>query len=158
MIKKALSSSLESGGIAPEELYGLDDQSLFALLKSPLAESVREGRFYLAAAEFPCPGDSPLRDLHNRSAYEKALTEKIRAAGIPAGDGDLIIDVPEPFSLETGLFVRDEGRCFEDSSSAFKGGTVGAFVSSLYTVRVFAVPAFGEKLAVLADLIGGFFG
>jgi hypothetical protein len=40
-------------------------------------------------------------------------------------------------SFETGLFVRDEGRYFAESSSAFGSETVNSFVKTLYTIRIF---------------------
>ncbi|MDR0602331.1 MAG: HD domain-containing protein [Treponema sp.] len=159
MIKKALSGFLDSGKIAPEELYDLDDQSLFALIKSPLALAVREGRLYSAAAEFPWTEEKHrrLRDIQSRSVCEEELAEKLRKAGVPIENGELIIDVPEPVSFETGLFVKDEGRYFAESSSAFQNETVNAFVKSLYTVRVFTAPAHDGKLQSLKEFPGGFF-
>ncbi|GHU92205.1 phosphohydrolase [Spirochaetia bacterium] len=148
MIKKALIRGLETGLIAPEELYNLDDQNLFALLegrsgKSPLfslAAKVREGALFGLAAEIPYnEGDhSPLLDIKNRSAHENALAQKLSSAlgrTIP-GDG-IIIDVPEPFSLETGLYVRNEECYFAESSSAFKAETMRSFVKSLYVIRIY---------------------
>ncbi|MDR1288464.1 MAG: HD domain-containing protein [Treponema sp.] len=158
MIKKALSGFLDSGKIAPEELYDLDDQSLFTLIKSPLSGAVREGRLYSTAAEFPYAEEKHrhLRDIRGRSASEEELAGKLRKAGIPIGDGELIIDVPEPVSFETGLFVRDEGRYFAGSSSAFQSETVNTFVKSLYTVRVFTDPVHDEKLQSLPEFPGAF--
>jgi HD superfamily phosphohydrolase len=158
MIKKALLGFLESGKIAPEELYNLDDQSLFALIKSPLADSVYEGRLYSTAAEFPYVEDKHgrLRDKRSRSACEEALAVKLRDSGLPIAAGELIIDVPEPASFETGLFVRDENRYFAESSSAFQGETVNAFVKSLYTVRIFT-PLDDTRLEALPELLEGLF-
>jgi hypothetical protein len=149
MIKKALLRALETGRVAPEELYNLDDQSLFSLMEersgnSPLfslAAKVREGAFFGLAAEFPYnEGDHrPLLDIKKRSAYEDALAGELGAALGKSIPGEaLIIDVPEPFSLETGLYVRNEECYFAESSSAFKGETVQSFVKSLYVIRIYA--------------------
>jgi HD superfamily phosphohydrolase len=160
MIKSAMLGLLESGKIAPEELYGLEDQSLFSLIQSPLAQAVREGRLYGTAAEFPYNEEEHrcLKDIHSRSRYEESLAACFREAGAPLEKGDLIIDVPEPVSFETGLFVRDENRGFEGSSSAFQRETLNAFVKSLYIVRIFvessregavrALPEFNEILHI----------
>ncbi|GHV65098.1 phosphohydrolase [Spirochaetia bacterium] len=149
MIKKALIRGLETGCLAPEELYNLDDQSLFALMesrvgKSPLfslAEKVRSGALFGLVAEFPYDeGDHrPLLDIKNRSAYENALARSLSeelGRSIP-GEG-IIIDVPEPFSLETGLYVQGEECYFGESSSAFKAETVQSFIKSLYVIRIYA--------------------
>ncbi|MDR2158452.1 MAG: HD domain-containing protein [Treponema sp.] len=160
MIKKALLLSLEAGLVTEEELYNLDDQGLFTLLRNrasrsgaaetaaSLAEAVREGRLYGTAAEFSFveADHLRLRDIKNRSRYEENLAGALREAGIPLGPGALIIDVPEPVSFETGLHVNDEDCFFGESSSAFTLETVNSFVKSLYIIRVFVDPAQEEAV------------
>ncbi|MDR1617870.1 MAG: HD domain-containing protein [Treponema sp.] len=155
MIKKALLLSLETGLIAGEELYNLDDQGLFTLLRgrgsrsgaagtaAALAEAVREGRLFGTAAEFPFVESDHLRlrDITNRSRYEENLAGELRKAGVPVEPEALIIDVPEPVSFETGLYVNDEGCFFGESSSAFRLETVNSFIKSLYIIRIFVDPA-----------------
>jgi len=162
MIKKALLLGLESKLIAGEELYDLDDQGLFALLREKtgrilagaLAESVRNGRLYSTAAGIPFieADHACLKDISRRSRYEEQLADEFRRKGIPLGSGDLIIDVPEPVSFETGLFVTDEQCGFTESSSAFKTETLHSFVKTLYTIRVFVNPDFCEKIETLPQL------
>ena len=170
MIKKALLDGLESGLIKGEELYALDDQGLFALLREriggagagaagsgaarSLAEAVREGRLYAVAAEIPFneADHACLKDISRRSGYEERLAGEFRRRGVPLGSGDLIIDIPEPVSFETGLFVSDEQCGFTDSSSAFKAQTLNSFVNTLYTIRVFVNPDFCEKVETLPQL------
>jgi len=166
MIKKALLEALESGSVAGEELYGLDDQSLFALLRektgSALAQAAWSGRLHAAAAEIPYSeaGHACLRDIKKRSLFEKRLADEARAKGLEIGSGGLIIDLPEPVSFEAGLFVRDEGRPFSESTSAFKAETLGSFVRTLYTVRIFAGADFrrnavtSEQLCVILNGAG----
>jgi HD superfamily phosphohydrolase len=158
MIKKALIRGLEEGLIAPEELYDLDDQSLFALMESragvdggdfSLAARVKRGDLFSLAAEFPFDPQKHrgLRDLKNRSRYEAALAGELSGAlGISIPGEGLIIDVPEPFSLETGLYVRNEGCYFAESSSAFKAETIRAFAGSLYVVRIFTDNGYGSMI------------
>ena len=152
MIKKALLNSLEAKKIAGEELYGLDDQSLYILLRdktgSDLAEAVWNGKLYSAAAEIPFRAENHggLRDIARRSFQEKLLADEFRSAGVPLGTDDLIIDVPEQISFETGLYVHDEKCGFAGSSSAFKAETLDSFVKTLYTVRIFVSPYFHEKI------------
>jgi len=158
MIKKALLEGLESKIIAGEELYGLDDQGLFALLRektgNALAEAVWKGNFYSVAAEIPfIEADyAGLRDINRRSRYEERLAGEFRRAGVPLSNGDLIIDVPELVSFETGLFVVDEQRCFAESSSAFKTKILDSFVNTLYTIRIFVNSDFCEKIETMPEL------
>jgi hypothetical protein len=149
MIKKALMGGLEEGSIAKEELYGLDDPGLFALMSGraaeshglfSLAEKVRDGRFYTAAAEFPFEEEHrPLLDIANRSRHEKVLAREISEnLGIPLVPEELIIDIPEPISFETGLYIRDEERWFSESPGIFKDKD--AFIKSLRIIRIFMDP------------------
>jgi len=162
MIKKALLEGLESKVIAGEELYGLDDQGLFTLLRektgNTLAEAVWKGNFYTVAAEIPFieADHACLRDINRRSRYEEQLAEEFRRAGIPLRGDDLIIDVPETVSFETGLFVLDEQCGFAESSSAFKTEILDSFVNTLYTIRIFVNPDFSQKIETtpkLSDII-----
>ena len=158
MIKKTLLNCMESGEIAGEELYNLDDQSLFCLLKgkksSNLAEAVWNGRLYSAIAEVPFDETrhACLKDIKKRSFREELLADEFRSAGIPLKPGDLIIDVPEPISFETNLHVIDENCGFSESSSSFKNETLGSFVKTLYTIRIFVNPEFFEKLETFSRL------
>jgi HD superfamily phosphohydrolase len=157
MIKKALIWGLETKRIRAEELYNLDDQSLFALMESrsgtsgapqsgdlfSLAAQVREGVLYGMTAEFPFdPGQQRvLLDIRDRSHRENALASELSAiTGSTIPGEDVLIDVPEPFSLETGLYVRNEERSFAQSSSAFTPETAASFIKSLYVIRIFTHP------------------
>jgi HD superfamily phosphohydrolase len=147
MIKKALINSLETGKITDTELYDLDDTSLFALLGEktgdPLVESVHEGRFFITAAEIPHEQVNleVIRDINRRPRLEKQL-----ASELGLDSGSIIIDVPEPVSFETFLYVIDEGCNFCESSSAFKTETVYAFRQTLYTIRIFTDQKYKETL------------
>ena len=158
MIKKALLTGLESGLVQGEELYDLDDQCLFGLLRektgNSLAKAVREGRLYATIAEIPFreTDHSGLRDINSRSRREEQLAAEFRRAGVPLKGEDLIIDIPEPVSFETGLFVVDEGCFFAESSSAFRAETVDSFVKNLYTIRIFVNPNFEQTLKTLPKL------
>jgi len=143
MVKKALINGLESGEISGEELYNLDDTGLFTILGEKtggaLAESVREGRIFATAAEIPHDqvNLAALREIKSRARIEKQLALKLSREGLEIDARGLIIDIPEPISFETGLYVVDEGRSFNESSSAFKTETINAFIKTLYTIRVF---------------------
>jgi hypothetical protein len=161
MIKKALLGGLEAGIIAGEELYDLDDQSLFALMAGrshplfALAGQVRRGCLFPMAAEFPYDEalHGGLQDIKNRSRYEAALGEEFsRALGIRLLPGELIIDLPEPVTFETGLYVNDENRCFAESSGAFKAETVESFIKTLRVIRIFIDPEHEKKIKSYAGL------
>jgi hypothetical protein len=146
MIKKALLGGLQEGVIAGESLYNLDDQGLFSLLAEKahplfhLGGDVQNGKLYTEALSFPFDEaeHGSLRDIHRRGLHEEQLAAEIsRISGTTIRGDSVIIDVPEPVSFETGLFVRDENCYFGKSSSALKEGTVEAFVKSLRIVRIF---------------------
>jgi len=179
MVKKALIYGLESGKLSCEDLYNLDDYSLFSLLEQKiggsLVESVQKGQIYSTAVEISPEsaaleasdkeqntntektGFNPLkidieaiRNVKNRAQIEEKLAQELRETG---GNGfseikgeDIIIDIPEPVSFETGLYVADEQCTFKDSSSAFKMETVNAFVKTLYTIRIYINQKFSETL------------
>jgi HD superfamily phosphohydrolase len=143
MVKKALINGLNSGKIAGEELYNLDDAGLFTLIKEKTAdsliESVSEKKIFATAAEIPYDqaNNVTLQEIENRLQLEEKLAMELSKAGFEINKDELIIDVPEPVSFETGLLVVDENRSFSDSSSAFKVETVNAFIKTLYTIRIF---------------------
>jgi uncharacterized protein len=158
MVKKALIKGLEDGQITGGDLYNLDDTGLFTLLGdktgNPLVESVKEGRIFATAAEIPVSQVeiTGIKDINARSLLEEQLAEELCKAGIQVTKNMLIIDIPEPVSFETGLFVLDEDRVFSESSSAFKTETVESFIKTLYTVRLFCDQKIKQKLKTFSDL------
>jgi len=168
MLKKLLINGLESGQIKGEDLYNLDDSSLFTLLEQKinkkerdssingvnLLESVREGKFYATATEISLENVDfqALRNIKDRAKYEEKLAEELRGRGFKIKGEDIIIDIPEPVSFETGLFIIDEKRGFSESSSAFKPQTVNAFIRTLYTIRIFINQKYKEKIKTFSKL------
>jgi HD superfamily phosphohydrolase len=158
MVKKALINSLESGNLTGEELYNLDDTSLLTLIKSKnerrnglnhdLIDAVHEGRIFITAAEISCKnirsGNNGLWDIRHRAQLEEQAVIMLKYEGLDINVEDLIIDIPEPVSFETGLYVLDEECDFNSSSSAFNAGTVDGFVKTLYTIRLFINQKFKE--------------
>lgn len=150
MVKKAILWGLTQGLLPKEKLYDLDDQGLFALLATPeyplfaLGKKVQDGRLYVVAAEFPYDGacHQDLLDITSRSQHEEALAADFsRVLGLPLGPQEVIIDIPEQITFETGLYVNDEACYFEQSSSIFKAETVKAFIKSLQVIRIFVEPS-----------------
>jgi HD superfamily phosphohydrolase len=158
MVKKAMIKGLKSGKIAAEDLYDLDDHSLFSLLKEKtgdtLASSVRDGRIFTKTAEFPAGKVKldAIKGIDARSGFEEELAARMSKKGVNITGEDIIIDIPEPSSIETGLFVVDEERNFSESSSAFKAETVNSFLESLYTVRVYTDPKYREILKTFSEV------
>jgi len=162
MLKKLLIHGLESGQIMGEDLYNLDDSSLFTLLEQKIKkndnssnngtnlwESVREGKYYATATEISHENVDfkAIRGIKDRAKYEEYLAEELRrSCGLEITGEDIIIDIPEPVSFETGLYIIDEKRNFSESSSAFKPQTVNAFVQTLYTIRIFINQKYRENI------------
>ena len=165
MVKKALMSALENKWISPGELYGLDDQGLFLLMENRKAESsalcglterIRSGSLYQSVFEFHFAEKKhgSLADLEKRAALEKELASGL--AGIlktGVSSEEVIIDLPERISFESGLFVKDENKFFGESSSAFKPEMVEAFAESLRIIRIFADPALSVTILEKKNLI-----
>ncbi|MFP3090699.1 HD domain-containing protein [Treponema sp. TIM-1] len=155
MIKKALLAGLNAGAIAREELYNLDDQGLFTLMAGrpvplfSLAEKVRDGYLYGSAAEFPFDESihRSLLDIERRYYHEQALAREFsELIGRPVPPEELIIDLPEPISFETGLYVRDEGHYFSESSSVFKTQGGDGFIKTLRIIRIFVAPGYENDI------------
>jgi HD superfamily phosphohydrolase len=161
MLKKSLINGLKSGQITGKDLYNLDDSGLFTLLEqkiknsrgcsingAALVESVREGKIYATAAEISSEKVNlqAIKSIEDRAKFEENFAEELRRAKFEIKGEDIIIDIPEPVSFETGLFVADEKRSFSESSSAFKPQTVNAFIQTLYTIRVFINQKYKEKI------------
>ena len=155
MVKKALLAGLQSGAIAAGELYNLDDQGLFALAAQrahplfSLVESVRNGKLFAAAVEIPFDQNAhgKLLNLNERSGLEESFAAELSPVlGKSLGGNELIIDLPEPVSFESGLFVTDEQRFFSAASSVFDSD---AFVKSLRIIRVFVNPRHEQNLKKL---------
>jgi hypothetical protein len=158
MIKTAVLAGLRDGVFSRDALYDLDDQGLFSLLAEAahplfsLARRVRDGRLYSAVAEFPFDEaeHGPLMDIMTRFNYEEALAAELSAAlgrtggtsaGPAIGPGELIIDIPEPVSFETGLQVCDAASgAFTGSSGVFSAEVVEGFIKSLRIIRIFVEP------------------
>jgi HD superfamily phosphohydrolase len=158
MVKKALIKGLQTGKITGEELYNLDDTGLFTLLKEKtddsLVESVWEGRIFVTAVEIPYNQTDleTVKDISGRTNMEERLAEEFNKAGFAIKGHEIILDIPEPVSFETGLFVSDENCGFSGSSSAFKTETVNAFIKTLYTVRVFIDQKYKDKIKTFSQV------
>jgi hypothetical protein len=155
MVKKALLTGLIENILQPEDMYNLTDAGLLNLMTRmfecghpvfALGIRAYEGQFFSLAAEFPFDGAAAaclatcigLSGIMERPRYETKLAAALSSETGTVITGDqLIIDVPEPFLFETGLFVRGENCLFDESTSFFAGKTAQALIKNLRIVRVY---------------------
>ncbi|MDR2793417.1 MAG: phosphohydrolase [Treponema sp.] len=167
MIKKALIAALEKHVIVEEELYGLDDQGLFALMAErsrllpilSLGEKVKNGCLYETIAEIPFDehdhqGCADYADITKRAMYEERLAEALsKATGDSITADEIIIDVPEPVSFEMGLHVTDEHRSFSQSSALVNEEIICSFKKNLRVQRIFFDQASGKGIKRIEKII-----
>ena len=155
MVKKALLKGLETKCITGDDLYNLDDSGLFNLASQRshplfyLVDAVREGNLFLTAAEIPFDekAHGKLIPLPDRSRMEADLVSEFSSLfGKKLSDDAIIIDLPEPVSFESGLFISDENCFFSSGSSVLKNGVMDAFVKSLRIIRIFVDPIYENEL------------
>jgi len=108
-------------------------------------------------SEFPFEESfSTLADISVRPEYENTLASLLQKEASALGGEEVIIDLPEPVSFESELFVSPEdggsrrGLCgenpFSDCSSLFKGEAAATFTRALRVVRVFVDKKYASKL------------
>jgi hypothetical protein len=144
VMKKTIHSALRDAVLSPEELYGLDDSGLFAILRGrepvfqgdnrslfDAAMGLRDGKLWSCVLELPYD-EVRHRHWEDMQCRAEAEAELAGQYGVP-----VIIDVPEAVGFETGLYVLDEDCPFEQSSTVFKAETVASFVKTLRAVRFF---------------------
>ena len=152
MIKKAIIRALDDGSLNPEQLYGLDDESLFQTCSGKLFRMVHERQLYKMVSETVFDDSDPvhvsLMDLQRRSELEEKIVDDIRNQGISCDDDSVFIDVPERINFETSLPVFENG-----SFRTFSGSRgLGNFSRSLRMLRVFAAPEVAEQLKKIKDI------
>lgn len=167
MMKKTLFAALEKKLIQGEQLYKLDDESVFRLIESIndknnfpeiiCAEGVKNRNLFVVIWEGLFIPNNPnhhiLEDLQKRTEVEIKI-----ASVLGLNPAEVIIDVPEPISFESDLWIQDEDLPFTQSSTVFSATTVQAFTNSLRKIRI-AIPKSKclENPAVLQKKIASFF-
>lgn len=132
MIRKAITDALDKGFLKEEELFGIDDDQFFYLLKSKkiplfnLVEDVRNNHLFeeklaIEAVDFS----------FTREEFEKKLLSLN-----PQLINKIIVDVPEPISFESDLSV--DGIPFCDCDPIFNKSSIKNLSKSLRMIRVFA--------------------
>ena len=134
LMKKALHAAITKKILLPEELYQLDDFSVFTLLHSrsnftefKCALAVEENKLYKTILEVPFDENNALHvkleNLDFRSEYENELAQKLKLEKC-----DLLIDVPERISFESSLLLP--------GFTVFSSETIQDFTKNLRKIRV----------------------
>ena len=163
MMKKTLHAALSASIISPEELYPLDDTSLYSLIDSRsfpeqvLARDIRMRSFYRVVGEFRPGFDelaaTELEHLAVRTEIENRLAEAFTLwTGVRFTAVDVLLDIPERISFESDLYISDEKRIFTASSTVFSESVISRFTESLRILRVAVNPQKADALERTADL------
>ncbi len=167
MIRKALCLGLEEGVISPNDLYGLDDSQFTGLLRSKgyqpfsIIDLVNDNRLFrpaatLASGEFTGEIER-LRDYDTRIALEEELRSLIaRTTGATLSPWEVIIDIPEPISLETEVPIigRDGFTApFLESGPVFTRSVIDRFTKSLTTIRIFLPEGIAVDRSLVLELL-----
>ena len=144
MIKKAIMAALNDGVLTPDNLYGLDDESLFQAGRgdgaSRLFDMVHGRELFKMTHEVVFDDSNPyhmsLLDLKKRGEEEAKLAEKLSCDST-----SVIIDVPENITFETTLPVYENG-----SFRSFSGRAgLETFSDPLRKIRIFVDPSVAQK-------------
>lgn len=155
MMKKVFRWGLTSGEIVPENLYNLDDSSLFSLLNtlsgeySVLAQQVQQGLLWQAIIEIPLDIGKyrQIISWETRDSMESKLAELLtKALKFTVSVKNIIIDIPEPISFETDLSLFDEKGSFLSGPTVFTAETMNSFSRILRIIRVFVDPVVFEYI------------
>jgi len=146
MMKKCIKRGLSSESIHPDELYNLDDTSLFSTLEKVdkvslrMATMVQEGRLWPSILEIPIEVDTSKLQVgwETREALEQGLSDMFSSIlGCSVSVDQLILDIPEPISFETDLVLYESGKPFLMGPTVFTMDTMNAFVKNLRVIRIF---------------------
>lgn len=144
MIKKAIMAALNDGVLTPDDLYGLDDESLFQAGcgdgASRLFDMVHDRRLFKMTHEVVFDDTNPyhmsLLDLKKRGEEEAKLARKLSC-----DSASVIIDVPENITFETTLPVYENGTFRSFSGRA----GLETFSDPLRKIRIFVDPSVADK-------------
>lgn len=149
MLLRALQEALAAGALEPSELERADDASLVALLRSQempgatrrLGQRLLERRLYKRAVELGTGDDgfALLQELWSQPSRRREVEDRW-AAALRAAPGSILIDVPEPKAIGSGLLpVVEEGRMVAwDDASSLATTDLARFESWARRIRVFA--------------------
>jgi uncharacterized protein len=151
MVKKAIFLGLTGDIIKPQELYHLNDNSLFSLASThtfkpfSLLSHVSNRELYKQVYSTPFLHNNNahgnLERLDDRMMKENLIAKELsRKTGSPVHTEDIIIDVPERISFEIDVPVQRHGDeeqvGFRESGSVFAPETVSNFVHTLRHISI----------------------
>ncbi len=166
MIRKALCLALEESVIEPKDLYGLDDAGFIALLRSKsyepfkVIDMVNDNKLFSPAltitADQVSGSIAHLRDHDSRFEREEVLRRRIeKRTGKNLSPWQVIIDIPEPISLETEVqVISPDGipQPFLESGPVFTKSVIERFTKSLTNIRIFIPEDISIDQADICDL------
>lgn len=165
MIRKALYLGLREHRMMPEDLYGLDDEGFFhmtgAIDYEPFEtiQLVRRNQLFKAILNIPYdplnPRHTELRESEKRSLAEEELRSLInRDSNAGLTPCQVIIDIPEPISLESDVPVitAENGTIsFIEAGPVFTAPVIEGFVKALTRIRVFLPGHIDIDRQILSD-------
>lgn len=162
MMKKTLYAALSRSLIRPEQLYTLDDASVYSLIDSIkfpeqiLARDLRSRSFYRVAGEFrPSAEDlstAGIDSLDSRSDIENRLAETFSSwTGVRFESIDVLLDIPENISFESNLRINGIHKPFASSPTVFSPSVVSSFTESLRILRIAVRPDKAQALEKVSD-------
>ncbi len=165
MAKKALFLGLQDKKIKPEELYNLDDETLFLNYSKSnykpfsLLKNISERKLYKMVMEIPFCNNNKNHDillsLDKRREKENNILLFIRKKYFPGlGEESVIIDIPEKISFEVDLPVlkKDGFANFTESGSVFNQTVIKGFTETVRKIRVFMPENVYEKILEKSSL------
>ncbi len=151
MIRKALYLGLREQRIVPEDLYGLDDEGFFLMTRTidyepfETIQLVRRNQLFRSILNIPYdplnPRHAGLRESEKRLLAEEELRSLInRGSNAGLTPCQVIIDIPEPISLESDVPVitAEKGTMsFTEAGPVFTTPVIEGFTKALTRIRVF---------------------
>jgi HD superfamily phosphohydrolase len=153
MIKSSLHRALAADVITPDDLYGLDDDSFYTRFGSreePCFTNIRRvynRELHKTILSVPFDEHHPLhqsmQDLDQRAIREEFIRAELSdLVGVPIGEHQMLLDIPERISFEARLMVRDGQtiQSYTAMKSVFTPEVVHQFVGNLRNIRLAVAP------------------
>jgi len=142
MVKNAVVKALKEGVLKEQDLYFLDDEQFFTLCESKkykpfeMVNQSKIGQLFYSNKEISCPNSFSEEE---RIKLQDEALDKLKNKCEP---WQVIVDLPEPISFESNIFIVDSEGSFEEFSKCdelFSGSEISdTFTKALRKVRVFS--------------------
>lgn len=159
MIKDGLFRALSDGDIAPEDLYGLTDESFynsFAMRPEPAFELIRrvhDRQLFLPVCDIQYEDELPyhrqLLELDQRRILVEQLVEEIRSmTGRSVHPLHVLLDVPEAVGFEVRFPVLSDGKIIDypHAGTVFTPHVISDFTRTLRRIRLILEPALAAEI------------